>query len=152
MCVAAITIRSFFRLRHKMGEWVPSSVMEAKLQRLMVKGLLPSKEVTGWRAPTSEVVPLPQPGEVVSFIDFHKRGFGIPTSDFLCGFLREHGVQLQHLSPNAVLQQVGFIIMCEAFLGIAPNKDLFYGVFEVKPRKVHGSDGGALAPVGGMNL
>jgi hypothetical protein len=42
--------------------------------------------------------------------------------------------------------------MCEAFLGIAPNKDLFWRVFEVKTRKVHGSDGGVLAPVGGMNL
>ena len=42
--------------------------------------------------------------------------------------------------------------MCETFLGIAPNKDLFYGVFEVKPRKVHGSDGGVLALMGRLNL
>ena len=42
--------------------------------------------------------------------------------------------------------------MCEAFLGIAPNKDLFWKVFEVKTHKAHGSDGNVLAPVGGMNL
>lgn len=42
--------------------------------------------------------------------------------------------------------------MCEAFLGIAPNKDLFWKVFEVTTRKVHGSDGSVLAFVGGMNL
>ena len=47
----------FFHLRHKMGEWVPSLVMEAKLQHLMAKGLLTSKEVIGWSALTSEVVP-----------------------------------------------------------------------------------------------
>ena len=42
--------------------------------------------------------------------------------------------------------------MCEAFLGITPNKDLFLRVFEVKTRKVHGSNGGALTPVAEMNL
>ena len=42
--------------------------------------------------------------------------------------------------------------MCEAFLEIAPNKDLFRRVFEVKTRKVHGLDGSVLALVGGMNL
>ena len=47
---------------------------------------------------------------------------------------------------------MGFVIVCEAFLGIAPNKDLFRKVFEVKTRKVHGSNGGALAPVGGINV
>ena len=77
-----------------MGEWIPSSMMEAKLQRLVAKGHLLSKEVAEWRAPTSEAVPHPHPGEVVSFTDFHKRRFRIPTSDFLRGFLYEHGVQL----------------------------------------------------------
>jgi hypothetical protein len=42
--------------------------------------------------------------------------------------------------------------VCEAFLGIAPSKDLFWWVFEVKTCKVHGSNGGTLAPMGGMNL
>jgi hypothetical protein len=51
-----------------------------------------------------------------------------------------------------VLQLADFIIVCEAFLGIEPNKDLFRRVFEVKTHKAHGSDGGMLAPVGGMNI
>ena len=49
-------------------------------------------------------------------------------------------------------QLAGFVVVCEAFLGIAPNKDLFQRIFEVKSCKVHGSDGGMLAPMGGMNL
>ena len=52
----------------------------------------------------------------------------------------------------AVLQLAGFVVVCEAFLGIAPNKDLFWRVFEVKTCKVHGFDGDVLAPVGRMNL
>jgi len=51
-----------------------------------------------------------------------------------------------------VSQLAGFVVVCEVFLGIAPNKDLFQRVFEVKTRKVHGSNGGMLAPVGEMNL
>ena len=47
---------------------------------------------------------------------------------------------------------MGFVVMCEAFLGIAPNKDLFWRVFEVKTQKAHGLDGSVLALVGGMNL
>ena len=42
--------------------------------------------------------------------------------------------------------------MCEAFLGIAPNKNLFLMVFEVKTHKAHGSDGSVFAPMVEMNL
>ena len=67
-------------------------MMAVKLQCLMAKGLLPPKEVAGWRALASGVVPHPQLGEVVSFIDFHKRRFAIPASDFLHSFRHEYGV------------------------------------------------------------
>jgi hypothetical protein len=76
----------------------------------------------------------------------------IPASDFFHGFLHEYGIQLQHLPPNVVLQLSGFVVVCEAFLGIEPNKDLFRWVFEVKTHKAHGFDGGILALVGGMNI
>ena len=44
------------------------------------------------------------------------------------------------------------MVICEAFLAIEPNKDMFQWVFEVKTRKAHSSDGGVLAPVGAMNI
>jgi hypothetical protein len=47
---------------------------------------------------------------------------------------------------------VGFVVICEAFLGIKPNKDLFRWLFEIKSRRVQGSNSGALAPMGGMNI
>ena len=90
-----------------------------------MKGLLLPNELARWTDPNSEAAPHPQLGEVVSFTKFHKRGFGILLSDFLRGFLCEHGVQLHYLPPNAVLQLASFVAMCDAFLGIAPNKDLF---------------------------
>jgi len=88
----------------------------------------------------------------VSFVDFHECGFVILASDFFHGFLREYGIQLQHLPPNVVLQLVGFVVVCEAFLGTEPNEDLFWRAFEVKTHKAHGSDGVVLALMGGMNI
>ena len=88
----------------------------------------------------------------MSIVDFHECGFAILASDFFRGCLRRYGVQLQYLPPNTVLQLAGFILVCEAFLGIAPNKDLFWKVFEVVTYKAHGSDCSVLAPMGGMKL
>ena len=59
---------------------------------------------------------------------------------------------MHHLPPNGVLQLAEFVVICEAFLGIEPNKDLFWWLFEVKSWWVLGSTDGALAPVGGMNI
>ena len=100
-------------------------VSKVWLLQLVVDGLRPPKEVVGLRATASEVLPYPRPREMVSFTDLHERGFEIPASDFLWGFLQEHGVQMQNLPNNGVLQLAGFVVACEAFLGIEPNKDLF---------------------------
>jgi hypothetical protein len=61
--------------------------MEVRLLWLVDEGLLPSKEVTGWRAIASEAILDPWPRETVSFTDFHRCGFGILVSDFILGFL-----------------------------------------------------------------
>jgi hypothetical protein len=70
-----------FLLRDKIGEWVPSEVMEARLLWLVEKGLLSSKEVARWWAATRDVFLFPQPSEVVSFLDFHEPRFMILASD-----------------------------------------------------------------------
>jgi hypothetical protein len=61
---------------------------------LVEKALLPPKEVARWRATVGDVLPYPQPGEAVSFIDFHECGFAIPMLDFFHGFLRKYGIEL----------------------------------------------------------
>ena len=63
---------------------------------------------------------------MVSFLAFHERGLGYPAHWFLRGLLNEWGLELQHLNPTGVLYIAGFVIVCEAFLRIEPNKDLFW--------------------------
>ena len=58
----------------------------------MDKGLLPPKEVAGWRAATGDIFLFLQPSEAVSFTDFHEHGFMILASDFHCSFLQDYGV------------------------------------------------------------
>ena len=72
-----------------------------------------------------EAFPQPRAGEVVSFLAFHVRGLGYPTHWFLCGLLNEWGLELQHLNPTGVLHIIGFVTVCEAFLGMEPHVDFF---------------------------
>lgn len=44
---------------------------------------------------------------------------------FLRGLLNDWGLELQHLNPNGVLHIVGFVTICEAFVGMEPHDDLF---------------------------
>ena len=44
---------------------------------------------------------------------------------FLRGLLNEWDLELQYLNPTGVLYIVGFVIVCEAFLGMEPHADLF---------------------------
>ena len=97
-----------------------------------------------------EDFPCPQAGKVVSFLAFHEHGLGYPTHWFLRGLLNEWGLELQHLNPTRVLHIVGFITMCEAFLGMEPHVDFFRWMFSGRAL----SEGKPLmiAPVGGSTL
>ena len=48
---------------------------------------------------------------------------------FLRGLLNEWGLELQHLNPTGVLHIIGFVTMCEAFLGMEPHMDSFRRMF-----------------------
>ena len=69
---------------------------------------------------------------------------------FLHGLINEWGLELQHLNPTRVLHIIGFVTVCEAFLGMEPHEDFFQWMFsrqalsEGKPLMI--------TPVGGFAL
>ena len=67
----------------------------------------------------------PQAGEVVVFTDFFKRGFSLPPSSFLRGFLHYYGLELHHLNPNGVLQTCQF---CDNLRSFSRNPATFRAV------------------------
>jgi hypothetical protein len=57
---------------------------------------------------------------VVSFICFHERGFGVPTTTFMRALLHYYRVELHHLAPNTVTQAAIFTAVYECYLGVEP--------------------------------
>jgi hypothetical protein len=68
----------------------------------------------------------------VSFIGFHERGFTAPASRFLRGLCYHYGVELHNFTPNAISQAATFVGVCEGFLGIPVNWDLWVHLFRAE--------------------
>jgi hypothetical protein len=51
---------------------------------------------------------------------------------FLRSLLQYYSKQLHHLSPSGILHIVAFVTLCEAYMGIDPNFDLWSPFFHVQ--------------------
>jgi hypothetical protein len=68
----------------------------------------------------------------VSFMAFYERGFGVPPHQFLHSLLRYYGLELHHVTPSGVLHIAAFVTLCEAYLRIIPDFDLWKYFFRVR--------------------
>jgi hypothetical protein len=82
--------------------------------------------------PAMDREPNPPFGYIVSFIRFHERGFVAPASRFLRGLCFHYGVELHNFAPNAISQAATFVGVCEGFLGIPVNWDLWVHLFRAE--------------------
>jgi hypothetical protein len=109
-----------------------------------------------WIVPSErERVPNPPYGYVVSFIRFHERGFTAPASRFMQALCYDYGVELQNFASYAISQAATFVGVCEGFLGIPVNWDLWVHLFraelhtlstsELRTRRVARASGLSLA-------
>nr|CAE04521.2 OSJNBb0076A11.5 [Oryza sativa Japonica Group] len=130
------------------SQWAPSDVTEENLKEMVAHGLLPAKEIIGWRPAFGEAFPTPDTHEVVVFAHFFYGGFSLPTSRFFRGILNIYGISLHHLNPNSIVHIANFIHACEAFLGIRPHFALFRRIFFLKPQP----NKNKLCVVGGANF
>jgi hypothetical protein len=71
-------------------------------------------------------------GYVVSFMAFHERGFGVPTSPFMRALIHYYKVELHHLAPNSISQAAIFTTVCEGYLGMEPQWNLWLPLFRAK--------------------
>jgi hypothetical protein len=116
--------------------WERSTVMPLALGQLVAGGQLATNEdgqPAEWTVPSErERVPNPPYGYVVSFIRFHERGFTASASRFLRGLCYHYGVELHNFAPNAISQAATFVGVCEGFLGIPVNWDLWIHLFRAE--------------------
>jgi hypothetical protein len=116
--------------------WERSTATPLALGQLVAGGQL-AANVDGQPAewivpPERERVPNPPYGYVVSFIRFHERGFTAPASRFLRALCYHYDVELQNFAPNAISQVATFVGVCEGFLGIPVNWDLWVHLFHAE--------------------
>jgi hypothetical protein len=69
---------------------------------------------------------------VVSFIWLHERSFTAPASRFMRGLFYHYTVELHNFSPNAISQVATFVGICEGFLVILVNRDLWVHLFRTE--------------------
>jgi hypothetical protein len=69
---------------------------------------------------------------VVSFVRFHERGFMAPASHFMRALCYHYGVELHNFALNAISQAATFVGICEGFLGIPGNWDLWIHLFRTE--------------------
>jgi hypothetical protein len=116
--------------------WHRSMVTDFALNELVNGGQL-APNVEGkppeWIVPPAvDREPNPPFGYVVSFIRHHERGFTAPESRFMRGLCHHYGVELHNFSPNVILQAATFVGVCEGFLGILVNWDLWVHLFRAE--------------------
>jgi hypothetical protein len=82
--------------------------------------------------PASDREPNPPYDYVVSIIRLHERGFTAPASRFKSGLCYHYEVELHNFTPNAISQVATFVVVCEGFLGIPANWDLWVHLFRAE--------------------
>jgi hypothetical protein len=82
--------------------------------------------------PASDREPNPPYGYIVRFIRLHEHGFTAPASRFMWGLCYHYGVELHNFAPNAISQAATFVGVCEGFLGIPVNWDLWVQLFRTE--------------------
>jgi hypothetical protein len=112
-------------------DWTSSTVMLSHLQKLMMHGFMSAVELVACRVLEDLAFPVPTKGYMVSFMAFYERGFGMPPHQFLRSLLRYYGLELHHLTPSRVQHIVAFVTLCEAYLGIDPDQDLWKYFFHI---------------------
>jgi hypothetical protein len=113
--------------------WPRSTVTKLALHELENGGQL-APNVDG--QPAAWIVPLatdrePNPpyGYIINFVRFHERGFTAPASRFMRRLCYHYDVELHNFAPNAISQAATFVGVCEGFLGIPANWDLWVHLF-----------------------
>lgn len=114
--------------------WGRTTVTEGQMRVLESQSIIPPQVTSGWRVPREDPWPIEKDGECVVFTSFYeRRGLGLPLCPFMKQILSFYELDLVHFPPNAITSIAIFVHLCEAFLGIPPQLELFRHLYRIKP-------------------
>jgi hypothetical protein len=71
-------------------------------------------------------VPTVHDSTIVCFESHLLARLGLPSSKFLSSIMNFLGCELVHFNPNAIAALSCFAMMCECWMGIAPDTSMFW--------------------------
>jgi hypothetical protein len=89
-------------------------------------------ELMTWHVLEDPMSPAPVEGYMVSFVVFYEQGFDVSLHWFLRSLLQHYDLELHNLTPLGILHITAFVTLCEAYMGIDPNFDLWNYFFWVR--------------------
>src|SRR5438552_17687474 len=95
--------------------WQASTVTEEHLRRMGKDGVLPEKEIIGWRAADGEAFPTANTGEIVVFQPFFYRDVTVPIRRTFRRLLHSYKIEFVHLNPKCVFHITPLIHLCDAY-------------------------------------
>jgi hypothetical protein len=138
--------------------WERLTVTRLALNQLVTGGQLEANEdgrPAAWIVSSErERAPNSPSGYVVSFVRFHERGFMVPASRFMRALCHHYGMELHNFASNAISQAATFVGVCEGFLGISVNLDLWVHLFRAELHTLATTETrtGRAVRAGGMSL
>ena len=99
---------------------------------MVERGILPEKQISGWRCCYGEEFPSEDTDQTAVFKSFYEKGFALPAGAFFRGLLHFYGLEVTHLKPNSIAQITIFLHLCEGYLGIAPHFNLWRALYHLK--------------------
>ena len=79
------------------------------LEGMVFEGVLHDQATARWRPAVGEPFSTPDNSELIVFVAYFVRGFGIPTHPFLWKLLGYYDISLCHLHPNSIIHISLFI-------------------------------------------
>jgi hypothetical protein len=104
------------------------------------EGLVVAKEISYLRIEPNAAMPAPRKREIVMLKSHIDRGLSLSPSYFLKSMLRHYELQLHHIAPNSMTIILGFVALCEGYLGVYPHGDLFRLYFNIRHNREMNGD------------
>jgi hypothetical protein len=105
--------------------------MLGHLQKLMKHEFMSVAELEACWVTKDPALLAPMERYVMSFTAFYERGLEVPPHPFLRSLLWYYDLKLQYLTPSRVMHIAVFVTLCEAYLGVDPDLDLWKYFFRV---------------------